>query len=163
MKYDFFDAAFDDLLKLEGEYVNDPDDKGGETKFGISKKSYPNLDIKNLTANDAKSLYYKDFWTKNKCYIITHYGLAEKIFNLSVNLGCNTAIKLLQRSLRTIGNELTEDGVIGPKTISALLKANHATLLASLKSEAASYYRVIVIQDPSQNKFLAGWLNRAYA
>lgn len=56
-----FNKAFNNLIKLEGEYVNDADDTGGETKFGISKKWYPHLDIKNLSRDDAMKIYYDDF------------------------------------------------------------------------------------------------------
>jgi lysozyme family protein len=95
--------------------------------------------------------------------VIYHYGLAEKLFSLSVNMGCNQAGKLLQRALRSMWKTLDEDGVIGPVTTDAMLKADSAMLLSALKSEAAGYYRLIAGVNPAQNKFLLGWLNRAYA
>ena len=52
-----FDSAFTIILGSEGGYVNDPRDSGGETKYGIAKKFYPNLDIKNLTVEQAKAIY----------------------------------------------------------------------------------------------------------
>ena len=61
-----FDKAFEFTIGVEGGYVNDPSDPGGETKFGVSKKSYPNLDIKNLTITQAKEIYYKDYWIVNQ-------------------------------------------------------------------------------------------------
>jgi len=159
----YFDRAFDELITIEGGYVNDPDDLGGETKYGISKQNYPNLDIKNLTLDQAKEIYYNDFWTKNKCNVVCHYGLAEKLFSISVNMGCQQAGILIQRALKTLGKNLKEDGVVGLLTINAILKADHAMLLSALKSEAAGYYRLLANANPSQNKFLNGWLNRAYA
>jgi lysozyme family protein len=163
MQDEYYDRAFDELMKAEGGYVNDPADLGGETKYGISKRSYPNLDIKNITLDQAKAIYYEDFWLKNKCNVIYGYGLAEKLFSISVNMGCKQAGILLQRALRTLGVKLTEDGVIGPMTTAAMLRVDYASLLAALKSEAAGYYRLIANSIPSQNKFLLGWLNRAYA
>ena len=158
-----FENAFKTVLKIEGGYVNDPDDRGGETKYGISKRSYPTLDIKNLTEENAKNIYYEDFWIINKCNAINNFWLAEKLFSLSINLGCHKAGQILQRALRSVGKNLKEDGIIGPKTLEATLSADPSMLLASLKSEAAGYYRIIVNSNPSQNKFLIGWLNRAYA
>ena len=49
------------VLRHEGGYVNDPLDKGGETNYGISKRSYPHLDIHSLTLADAKTIYKRDF------------------------------------------------------------------------------------------------------
>ena len=54
-------VVLDDLIEREGGYVNDPDDPGGETKFGISKRAYPHLDIKNLTEEHAADIYYNDY------------------------------------------------------------------------------------------------------
>lgn len=58
-----WEAAITTLLKVEGGYVNDPRDPGGETKYGISRRSYPNLDIARLTREDAVAIYERDFWT----------------------------------------------------------------------------------------------------
>lgn len=62
-----FEAAFAIVVGVEGGYVNDPQDPGGETKYGISKRRYPNEDIKNLTLERAKFLYQRDFWNTNGC------------------------------------------------------------------------------------------------
>jgi len=52
------------ILRHEGGYVNNPNDPGGETKYGISKRSYPNVDIKNLTPEQALEIYHRDFWPR---------------------------------------------------------------------------------------------------
>ena len=57
-----FLRAVKEVLKIEGGYVNNPNDRGGETKYGISKRAYPNVDIKNLTLDKAKQIYYNDYW-----------------------------------------------------------------------------------------------------
>ena len=61
-----FDEIIEGVLKHEGGYVNDPTDLGGETNFGITKRFYPDVDIKNLTEEGAKEIYKKDYWDKNK-------------------------------------------------------------------------------------------------
>lgn len=54
------------MINREGVYVNDPYDPGGETKYGICKRSYPNLNIKELTLEEAKKIYHRDFWKRGK-------------------------------------------------------------------------------------------------
>jgi lysozyme family protein len=162
MYSDKFLKAFDYMLKHEGGYVNDSADPGGETRYGISKRSYPNLNIKDLTLDQAREIYHRDFWTKAKCESINDENIATKFFDLAVNMGINQAVKLIQRALRAAGTQVVEDGVIGPITLAAINKADPTDLLAALKSEAAGYYRLIAQANPSQKKFLDGWLNRAY-
>jgi lysozyme family protein len=157
-----FLKAFDYMLKHEGGYVNDSADPGGETRFGISKRSYPNLDIKTLTLDQAREIYHRDFWTKAKCEQINDENLVLKFFDLCVNMGISQVTKLIQRALRATGAQVVEDGVIGPVTLAAINKADPTDLLAALKSESAGYYRLIASINPSQQKFIEGWLNRAY-
>ena len=157
-----FLKAFDYVMYHEGGYINDLTDAGGETKFGISKRSYPHLDIKNLTRDQARRIYFVDFWLKAKCESINNENIAIKFFDLAVNIGISPAVKLIQRALRATGVQVVEDGIIGPITLAAINKADPTDLLAALKSEAAGYYRLIAHADPSQQKFINGWLNRAY-
>jgi lysozyme family protein len=157
-----FLKAFEYLMYHEGGYVNDKNDTGGETRYGISKRSYPNLDIKNLTKDQAREIYHKDFWLKAKCEEINDDNLAIKLFDLCVNTGISQAVKLIQRALRSAKQIVAEDGLIGPNTLSAINRADPTDLLAALKSESAGYYRMIVQANPSQQKFIQGWLRRAY-
>lgn len=161
---DHFDKAFSALIKQEGGYVNHPDDPGGETKYGITKRDFPNLDIKNLKLEKAREIYYEKYWVPSKCNMLSNYYLAEKLFSLTVNMGQKQAAIMLQRALRAAtGRILTEDGIIGIKTIGAMEVAMLDQLLIAMRSEAAGYYRGIVIKTPSKATFLNGWLNRAYA
>jgi lysozyme family protein len=121
------------------------------------------LDIKNLTCDQAKQIYFCDFWTKAKCEQINDDNLAAKLFDLCVNMGIAQAVRLIQRALRAAGCLLTEDGLIGSATLAAVNKVDPTDLLAALKSEAAGYYRMIVQANPSQKRFIEGWLNRAYS
>jgi lysozyme family protein len=158
-----FLKAFDYVMYHEGGYVNDPQDAGGETKYGISKRSYPNLDIKKLTRDQARQIYFVDFWMKAKCEDITDENIAAKLFDLCVNMGIAQAVKLIQRALRAAGKEVVEDGIIGSATLAAVNGADSTDLLAALKSEAAGYYRLVAKINPTQRRFIEGWLLRAYS
>lgn len=108
-----WETAFEVTIGFEGGYVYNPHDKGGETKYGISKKSYPFLDIKNLTKEQAKEIYKRDYWDRCKCDFIPD-ALAIALFDFAVNSGVNRAVRYLQRSVG-----VTVDGVIGNQTIGA--------------------------------------------
>ena len=157
-----FEKAFEYVIQNEGGYVFDKNDPGGETKFGITKRSYPALNIKDLTLEDAKKIYYRDFWQKGKFEEISDDLIAMQVFDLSVNLGIRSAVIVLQRALRSVGKTVQEDGLMGPETLLATMYSEPRSLLAAIKSEAAGYYRQIAAKNPSQQKFLKGWLNRAY-
>lgn len=159
-----FNAAFNELIKKEGGYVNHKNDPGGETKYGISKRTYPDRDIKNLTLGDARLIYYFDYWLDNKCHQMPEV-IAKKYFDMCVNMGKNQATKLLQRALKAAGSRVTEDGILGPKTLVAVNKYQNNLadiVLSAMKSESAGYYRLLTQQKPDMKVFLNGWLNRAY-
>ena len=157
-----FERAFSYVLQNEGVYVNDPSDSGGETKYGISKRSYPNLDIKNLNLEEAKKIYFCDYWLKGKFEQSSDENIAIQLFDLSVNLGTKAMTIILQRALRSVGINVIEDGLFGSQTLSGLNNANPKILLAAIKSEAAGYCRLVAAKKPQQQKFLKGWLNRTY-
>ena len=157
-----FEKAFQYVIKNEGGYVFDKNDSGGETKFGISKRSYPSLNIRELTLEDAKKIYYRDFWQKGRFEEIRDDLVSTQLFDLSVNLGIRAAVIVLQRALRSVGKTVQEDGLMGPETLLATMYSEPRCLLAAIKSEAAGYYRMIVCSKPGMAKFLNGWLNRAY-
>ena len=121
---DKFEKAVDYVIKNEGGYVFDEDDPGGETNYGISSRSYPNLDIKHLTLKDAKKIYFCDYWHKGRFEEIDDYAVATQLFDLSVNLGIRSAVIVLQRALRSVGINVQEDGLIGYQTLSAANKSD---------------------------------------
>ena len=90
-----FDTAFERLIGNEGRYVNDPRDPGQETNFGISKRSYPNVDIAKLTREGAKAIYLKDFWL----IIDADPAIKFQVFDFAVNSGVQTAIRKLQAAI----------------------------------------------------------------
>ncbi|WP_321532284.1 glycosyl hydrolase 108 family protein [uncultured Desulfuromonas sp.] len=169
-------------LQFEGGYTFDPADPGGETKYGISKRSYPDLDIKNLTIEDAVRIYYRDYYHLPRINRIADqssaHDLAAKTFDLAVNTGQRRAIKLLQRAINQVcGGDvkavrrnkwrqamarlfqrgpLAVDGIIGPITIEAINICPYKTaLLMALKGEAYQHY--IRQKKPL---YLPGWLER---
>ncbi|WP_051261425.1 glycoside hydrolase family 108 protein [Desulfovibrio inopinatus] len=114
---DGFDTVLSFILSVEGGYVNDPRDPGGETKYGISKRSFPDVDIKNLTIDQAAEIYRQSFW--NPLHLSQFPPeLGAVIFDTAVNMGKRRATVLLQKTLNetTMGPTLVVDGVLGPKT-----------------------------------------------
>ena len=91
-----FNRAFTFVVGEEGGYVNNPADPGGETKFGISKRAYPDLDIANLTLEQAKAIYHKDYWD-TLALDMRPYGAALCLFDCGVNQGVARALELLNR------------------------------------------------------------------
>lgn len=162
-----FDKAFEITVGIEGGYVNDPEDRGGETKYGISKRSYPWLDIENLTRIQAKAIYYQDFWNTKKMNLdMLPVEIAIKLFDTGVNMGTYTARKMLQDALNLLNRnqtrykELKVDGWIGQATFKALSLTNKKELLRTLSGLKFEIYHGIVIEDPSQKRFFGGWVKR---
>ena len=112
-----FDQIFTILIGEEGGYSNDPHDPGGETKYGISKAAYPQVDIAGLTIDTAKAIYVRDFWAPCRCDDLPA-GLALMVFDAAVNNDCERAREWLQAAVG-----VAQDGVIGPQTMTALLAA----------------------------------------
>lgn len=121
-----FDKAFDRLIGVEAGYVNDPQDPGGETKWGISKRSYPNLDIKNLTRDQAKEIYLRDFWN---VLGDTPDSIKFQVFDFAVNSGIQTAVRKLQQAVGT-----PDDGHWGPRSGDALKQMELHEVLMRLLS-----------------------------
>lgn len=119
-----FDEAFDRLIGHEGGYVNDPSDPGGETNWGISKRSYPTVDIKNLTRDSAKEIYRRDFWEPLG---EAHPAIKYQVFDFAVNSGIQTAIRKLQSAIG-----VADDGHWGPRSATALQAADLNDVLMRL-------------------------------
>jgi len=150
-----FENIIDKILINEGGYVDDPHDRGGETKFGISKLSYPKLDIKNLTVVDAKIIYKRDYWDKIKGDEIKSDAIAYEIFDTAVNMGTRTASKLAQ-----IVCEAHPDGFIGNNTLIQLNEIDKELFVAKFKLAKIARYAYLVKKRPANKKFLFGWINR---
>lgn len=145
-----FEQAIEIILREEGGYVNDPVDRGGETNFGISKRAYPNVDIKNLTKERAAELYRLDYWERIKADQLPEW-LRLPVFDFAVNGGVARAIKMLQKVAG-----VKQDGIIGPKTLQAVQTVS----TRAFTEERLAYYQRIIRQRPAQGKFLRGWTIR---
>lgn len=156
-----FEKAIPLLLKWEGGYVNHPNDKGGETKYGITKKRYPCLDIANLTIDTAKSIYKDDFWKPNKIAYIDSQDTANQFFDMVVNHNPKDAVKMVQRALNDLGIKTVVDGIIGANTLSNINKANQESLNKAIAKRRVAFYKMLIDRDSSQKVFEKGWLARA--
>lgn len=146
-----YNRAFQIIVGIEGGYVNDPRDPGGETKYGISKRSYPDLDIANLTLTDAKAIYHRDYWQRMHCEMVP-WPLSLYVFDAAVNQGPVAATRFLQRALA-----VREDGVLGPVTLQRAGQAG-AELSARFMAERALSYMSLSTW-PTYGK---GWLKRLF-
>ena len=152
---------FDDIIEItlehEGGYVNDPNDLGGETNFGIAKRFYPDVDIENLTKDEAKDIYRRDYWDKNKVDDMPEQ-LRHIYFDMCVNQGKGTAVKVLQRACNSKKADLKVDGGLGPMTLAAIQKYNPS--LPRVRCYRLKHYYDLVNRKPEQEKFLFGWYRR---
>lgn len=178
-----FDDAFKIVLDFEGGYSNDPADKGGETNYGITASTLnsakakgwvpSNITIKNIKLDHAKTIYKKGYWDVVKADSLPD-PLDLIIFDAAINHGPNAAVKLLQGSLNSIlnvGTSLVVDGIIGPKTLSAVkdivsmdhnmwLQPNSLVryLCIDVLMNRVELYTSIIENNKSQDKFFKGWI-----
>lgn len=160
-----FNEIFDFILLVEGGYSNHPLDKGGVTKYGIIEREARRHgylgDMRDLSKEIAKSIYYKDYYLNNKLDKVESGKIALSICDIAVNCGNKTACKKAQQVLNDISDyELVVDGIIGAKTLKALNEIDETKFLTAYHKAQADYYRAIVSRKPNQSVFLTGWLNR---
>ena len=151
-----FDDIIEVVLHHEGGYVNDPDDPGGETNFGIAKRSHPDVDIANLTKEGAKEIYKEHYWDRNKVESLSE-DLRHIYFDMCVNQGRSRAVKILQKAANAKGADLVVDGGMGPKTIAAM----DGVELQRVRAYRVKYYADLVTRKPDLEKFYFGWFRRA--
>lgn len=174
-----FDIAIQYVLKNEGDTLsNNPADPGGLSKFGISLRLLKacgdiyNFDgsgvredtIRDLTIDQAKLIYYNEFWEHAPFEDIGNQIHCNYIFDMAINLGIAPAIKCVQRAIWAVMKQPTfinDDGILGPQTIAAI-KMCGFLLMPALRAERAAYYRNIVSHNSNQEDFIKGWINRTY-
>ena len=159
-----FREAVEVVLKNEGGYVSDPNDPGGETKFGISKRSFPDLDIKNLTREEAIDIYLNNWWSRYNYAWINSIEISKKILDMSVNMGPKQAHKIVQRALNTILDcKLKVDGILGNKTFAAIdLVKDPEQLHRAMSHYQAKFYENLWTRVKKLTRFKRGWLRRAF-
>ena len=145
-----FDSAFDILLKHEGGYVNDLRDRGGETRYGISKSAYPHLDIQALTINDCKTIYKRDYWGPAGCDAVPD-AIKYDLFDMAVHSGVITAIKTLQRTV-----VVEDDGELGPVTLQAVASMPPVRFVARFNGARLQFMSSL----STWPAFGRGWANR---
>lgn len=147
-----FDVAIERVLTEEGGYVNNPRDPGGETKWGISKRMYPNVDIANLTRDDAKEIYRRDFW------VPIGVGLDDAhkfmVLDAAVNHGIGNAVRMMQRAVG-----VADDGVWGPHSQSCYENQDKNDTGFKFYAERLDFMAKLLTWD----SFGRGWARRIAA
>lgn len=144
----FNEAVTKTLLREGGaRYTETPGDTGGATKYGISQRAYPKLDIKNLTEQTARDLYFQDYWVPLSCGEIIDQGVAELLFDSAVNMGVGATKKIAEHAL-------------GSAYSSTAVNSAGAKFAPCFVVARIARYAAICTHDPSQAKFLLGWINR---
>lgn len=169
-----FDLALPTILAHEGgdRYSDHPNDKGGPTKWGITATTLGAWrmqghaataeEVKALGPDEAAAIYRARYWDACRCDEIGDQILATKLFDLAVNCGPASAVRMLQRAVGRCQAAMVEvDGVLGPLTLAAVADCDSAELVIELVHVATEHYLAIVNRDPTQRVFLAGWLARA--
>lgn len=184
---ELYKRAVTATLKHEGGYVDDPDDPGGVTNWGISLRfaraqgeldadgdGWPDLDVDHdgdIDADDIRQMsrdqailaYWGAFWVPGG-YEEFPGESGLKAFDLAVNTGPRQAHRIVQRALRANGHTLVDDGKLGRKSWDALARVDDpAAFWIAMRSEAAGFYRTLIAKRPRLAKYKRGWLNRAYS
>lgn len=145
-----FIEAVNLILQYEGGYVMNPDDPGGETNYGISKRAYPDVDMKSLTREGAMKIYLQDYWLKVRADKLPH-DLRLIVFDCAVNQGVSRARRTLQKVLG-----VKVDGIIGPIT----LEAAHTTPSSLVIDRYALERHRLYTKLDNWSKFGKGWSKR---
>jgi lysozyme family protein len=170
-------SSFDDSIKnmiIENEgtkFTNRPNDRGGPTKFGITLRFFKEClgdhktveDLKNLTQEQALDIYEKFIWNDFQFSNFSDQKVANKVFDMTINMGHVQAFKILQRACNDFGAwlPLVVDGVLGKKTIGFVNSISSVALLLQIRKRCIRFYLDIIDRDPTQEKFKKGWLRRA--
>lgn len=174
----FKDEAIKNIIKIEGGYVDDPSDSGGETKYGITKKVAMDFGIKkpmkDLTKKDATEIYEELYWHSIKADDILSMSesIAEKLFDIGVNMGVGRAAEFMQRSLNVLNNQeeyyndIAVDKSIGNVTLSRLrsfLKKRgeadgELVFVNMLNCLQGSFYVELAERREKDEKFIFGWM-----
>lgn len=162
-----FSEAFEKMIKNEGGYVlhKVSGDRGGQTYAGIARNYHPDwtgwaiidrgdMDNSDLTRM-VRDFYKEKFWDKMKGDDLDNQGIAETLFDFSVNAGYRNASKLAQLVV-----DATPDGIIGPRSVAKLNEIDEESFITEFALAKIARYAEICNRDPIQKKFLLGWINR---
>jgi lysozyme family protein len=144
-------------------------DAGGLTRFGIAQKFHPDLPEQFFTGPaedalaEAEKIEERDYWEAMHLVEVENQNVANKLFDMGVNMGVRQAAVYAQRAVNSQGQQLTEDGVIGSKTLVAINAIKSQIFYGLLCQFSAAHYRHVAAVNPAQAVNLAGWLKRAEA
>ena len=144
-----FRIAVNKTVGHEGGYVDDPKDFGGETKYGVSKRTYPNIDIIKLTLDGAREIYKRDFWDKMKLDDVDSQAIANEVFDTGVNCGWRVAATMLQNAINLFlvaaeaKDLLHTDGLVGSKTLKALRQVTRTPLNLDVMMKILNGYQLM--------------------
>jgi len=144
-----FDTAFDRLMGHEGGHTIGKNDPGGETKYGISKRAYPDVDIASLTIEQAKAIYLRDFWQPLGD---APDAIKFQVFDFAVNSGIQTAIRKLQAAIG-----VADDGHWGPVSAARLASMDMNDVLMRFVAQRLRFWTGL----STWPTFGKGWANRA--
>lgn len=148
-----FEKALEFVFAHEGCFSDDPDDSGGLTRWGISQKNHPDVDIRNLTREQATTIYQNEYWNAGKCNDMPS-SLAFVVFDMAVNQGVGVAVRDLQKLLG-----VKVDGIIGPETMASigiLSDIGVKDLVTNLTVERLCRYAAL-----NKKTYFRGWAKRA--
>jgi lysozyme family protein len=138
-------------------------DEGHITKWGISSRAFPDVDIAALTLKDALKIYHDRIWVPGNFERLESQAVANHVFDRAVNCGTREGVGILQTALNSLGAVLAVDGVLGSKTAAAANGVPGPILLQALYHEAVMFYGRLVTQHPARLPELLSWLDRATA
>lgn len=156
-------ASLKPVLGIEGGVSNDPDDRGGLTNAGVTQRTYdawrashhlPQQPVTMISMVEVQQLYWEDYWGAAQCDRFPA-PIDTIIFDMAVNSGPKQALMTLQGTMN-----IAKDGVVGPKTMAAVASYQPLTLADQYLDARERFYYDICARDPSQKKFLSGWINR---
>ena len=159
-----FDIALPYVLKHEGGWSDDPSDPGGATMQGITLGTAVRHGIgdkaalKAITPQQVAAIYRTDYWRFD---LVDDQRVATKLFDMAVNMGLRTAVRIAQEALNTLDACVEVDGQWGPQTRDTINAVSPDHMLRLLSTESADYYHAIAQKRPESGKFLKGWLKRA--
>lgn len=164
------DVAFYYLLGDEGrKYTNDPNDKGGPTRYGITKKTYEEFfgklvddsEIEDMTEDVAKKIYATNYWHKLGCDRLLSLPIAIALFDTGVLYGVNRAAKLAQRALSFCGAPIRIDGQIGDQSVQHLNQVKDPLFIRTFREQILQRINEVIEEVPSDEEYRHGWTNRA--
>jgi len=166
------DSIINDMVeRWEGGFSNHPADRGGPTNLGITQAVFSDYlgrpasieEVRLLSRATAIAIYRSRYWNAAKIDLLPE-ALQPLVFDLAVNMGPGTAIKLLQQTLGDLGRPVPVDGVIGKQTSGVTARAvadlGAAAVVNRLCDRRQQRYDQIVAKDPSQAVFALGWRRR---